>query len=66
MASARYTDSMARTTPAQNPRGEQSRTFRTGLAGFDGIINLKERSFGAQSRYRHGVRGPTLSSGTVA
>jgi hypothetical protein len=57
---------MARTTPAQNPRGEQSRTFRTGLAGFDGIINLKERSFGAQSRYRHGVRGPTLSSGTVA
>jgi hypothetical protein len=66
MASARSTDSMARTTPAQNPRGEQSSTFRTGLAEFAGIINLKGRGFGAQSRYRHGVRRPTLSSGTVA
>jgi hypothetical protein len=28
---------MARTTPAQKPRGEQSTTFRTGFDGFDGI-----------------------------
>jgi hypothetical protein len=32
MASARSTVSMARTTPAQNPRGEQSTIFSGGLA----------------------------------
>src|SRR6266700_2299574 len=32
MASARSTVSMARTTPAQKPRGEQSTIFRSGLA----------------------------------
>src|ERR1700744_1835491 len=32
MASARSTVSIARTTPAQKPRGEQSTTLRSGLA----------------------------------
>src|SRR5215218_1851015 len=35
MASARSTVSMARTTPAQKPRGEQSTIFRSGLADAD-------------------------------
>jgi hypothetical protein len=33
MVSARSTVSIARTTPAQKPRGEQSTIFRGGLAG---------------------------------
>src|SRR4051812_49224703 len=36
MVSARSTVSMARTTPAQKPRGEQSTIFRGGLAGILG------------------------------
>jgi hypothetical protein len=37
MLSARSTDSMARTTPAQNPRGEHSSTLS---AGFSGVFIL--------------------------
>jgi hypothetical protein len=36
---------MARTTPAQNPRGEQSSTFRTGLDEPDGIFDLESNPF---------------------
>jgi hypothetical protein len=36
---------MARTTPAQKPRGEQSRTLRTAFGDFDAIINLESAQF---------------------
>jgi hypothetical protein len=36
---------MARTTPAQKPRGEQSSTLRTGFGEFEAIINLESARF---------------------
>jgi hypothetical protein len=36
---------MARTTPAQKPRGEQSSTLRTGFGEFDGINFLESAPF---------------------
>src|SRR5262245_15930359 len=35
---------MARTTPAQKPRGEQSRTFRTGLGELDVMFGPRKRA----------------------
>src|SRR5258708_5819766 len=40
MVSARSTVSIARTTPAQKPRGEQSTIFRSGLACIGAISDL--------------------------
>ena len=56
-ASARSTDSMARTTPAQKPRGEHSSTFKT---GFSAAINTSRS--GGIPYARHGARRPPLSS----
>src|ERR1700740_2109084 len=44
MVSARSTVSMARTTPAQKPRGEQSTIFRAGLACIIAISDLNHPS----------------------
>src|SRR5215471_13739064 len=41
MVSARSTVSIARTTPAQKPRGEQSTIFRSGLAAIGAILGPK-------------------------
>src|ERR1051326_182396 len=52
MRSARSTDSMARTTPAQKPRGEHSTTFKIGFSGPAAIVNLEF------PRFLHAFHGP--------
>src|SRR5450756_1913701 len=53
---------MARTTPAQNPRGEQSSTLSAGFSGVFIMMSSKPRRFFASFKPRHGVRRPALSS----
>ncbi len=60
--SARSTDSMARTTPAQKPRGEHSSTLSAGFSGALTILSSKSRRFFANFKPRHGPRRPALSS----
>src|SRR5271165_7420686 len=62
MASARSTESMARTTPAQKPRGEHSTTFSAGFCGIPESKSLKTAPKFRRHDPRHGVRRPALSS----
>ena len=41
----RSTNSMARTTPAQKPRGEHNNTFRAGFSGAGGMNVLESTPF---------------------
>src|SRR5271170_2766786 len=50
MASARSTVSIARTTPAQKPRGEQSTSLRSGLAAVGAISGPNHPSPAARER----------------
>src|ERR1700687_1053682 len=53
---------MARTTPAQNPRGAQSSTLSAGFSEALAILSSNPRRFSASFKPRHGVRRPALSS----
>ena len=50
---------MARTTPAQNPRGEHKRTFSSGFSGEIGIRILKNAPFWRKT-FRPDMGWPTL------
>jgi hypothetical protein len=53
---------MARTTPAQKPRGEHSTTFNVGFGKSVTIEILGSAHFTRLFPPRHGVRRPPLSS----
>src|SRR5579864_8796550 len=63
MVSARSTVSMARTTPAQKPRGEQSTTFRSDLAGMGAISGPNHPSPAGQGRSNGHQFGLRLGTG---
>src|SRR5450631_5156 len=67
MVSARSTVSIARTTPAQKPRGEHSTIFKSGLAGTEAVmgdLGTESPHTGGQGRsiYTHDLG---LLSGSV-